>query len=180
MRPLLLLLTLAALLLGGCSADDCSRAYGCRDGIEPSDAYEPDHLTATLTVDPELSAAEVEALTVAVDAWAEATEGRAAVRLVIAAPGQPLPERFVVRRARAGELAANERAAYWRDALTLAPSLESGGYMTPSLVHELGHFFGLGHEDDPADIMYARTHTGMAAAPTADALADLAAIYEWP
>lgn len=181
MRPLLLaLLTLALLALSGCGADTCNRDHGCRDGIDAGDAYEPEHLRAQLIVDPELSAAEVEALHAAVDAWRAATSDRASVSLMLVEPGAALPERLVVRRARAGELTGKQHAAYYRDAIAIGPLLEASPHATAELVHELGHFFGLGHEDNRADVMYPFTHDAMPSGPTPDAIADLAAIYEWP
>ena len=166
-------------LLTGCGGGGCHREYGCWDGIEQGDRYEYGHVGATLTISPELTPGEVEALHTAVEAWADATAGRAYVRLMLTSDADSLPERLVVRRAKAGELSSKERAAYHRDAIVIDNVLESTGYIVPALVHELGHFFGLGHESDPNDIMFPHTHKGMPTAPTTDAVSDLAAIYQW-
>jgi Matrixin len=58
----------------------------------------------------------------------------------------------------------------------LSPGFTSGASLGGVLMHELGHVMGLGHVDDPTQLMYPRARTGGPATPQAGDLAGLQAL----
>lgn len=176
-----IILVVSMLLATGCHADECKPEYGtCPEPADESlrDVYVSNNLTSTLTLSPELSDAEIEAVIAAADAWREASGGKIDIQFV--ATDGAMPERYVVRRAYDGELGKGQLAAYQATHIKIGAQLESNQYFHQSLVHEFGHFVGLGHEPELRDdIMYPYTHEGMPSAPTPDAVSDLKRLYGW-
>jgi len=150
--------------------------YGCRDGINDVDDYfHAEHIDSKVTVDSSLSNKELAAVSRAVELWHDATGGKVNIELTI---GETLPgQRFVVRRALPGELEPNMLASYFNDNIRIGEGAQ--GELDGILVHEFGHYLGLGHEDVTSSIMYPCAYGGMPEAPTPDAIADLKAIYQW-
>lgn len=175
----LLLAGLLSLGLVGCHPDTCKPEYGCQLNIDDDpDRYLASHLVSEFTVDPSLRAEEVEALLAAADSWNLATDGKVRIRFAMMGEGDVMPERMVVRRAVEGELEPKMLASYFAEAVRIRQDVDAR-WLKPVLVHELGHFLGLGHEGDPDSIMYPNVHHGMPEEPTADAVDDLAYLYSW-
>ena len=156
---------------------------GCAEEVtrpgDQEDMRRVHNLQSTLVIDPSLSTAELDAIFAASDAWTEATQGKVKLTFVIGEIGK-LPNTHVVLRAPVGRLPPAELAATGSTFMFLSDELRSSPHMDSALVHEFGHYFGLGHEPDlPDDIMYPDTHVGMPTAPTADALDDLKVLYGW-
>ncbi len=175
-------LVLMACLCVGCIESACEKKYGtCPQLLPPEqeDHWRGENLQSTLSIDPSLEAVEIEAIKAAVDAWEEATDGRIHVELVLAEEGK-LPKQAVVRRAQAAELKDGELAITYTTVMKLREGLSEHRHLNEVLLHEFGHYFGLGHEPDLLeDIMYPSTHRNMARMPTPDALDDLRELYEW-
>lgn len=169
-----LIVALFALGAAGCYEDTCPIA-GHQDPAEVEDRSVETHLVSTLTLDTRLSPAEQDAALRAAELWGSATNGRVQITL---SPGDP-EEHFAVRRAEPGVLQPGMLAGSTLTVIHIGTGLEGSGYMQGSLVHEFGHYLGLGHEPDrPNDIMYPCTHSGMPDAPTPDALRDFDQLYE--
>ncbi len=171
-----LVVTSLLLLVTGCGTN-CPPQY-CVDRGDNADVWLGSHLRSTLTIDSRLSVAEIDAATAAADSWESATGGRVKISFVTS---DDIPDNFVVTRARDQDLLPGELAFTSGSVVAIGASLEASGYLQQSLVHEFGHYLGLGHEPDlPNDIMYPCTHEGMPSVPTPDALHDLRVLYEEP
>jgi hypothetical protein len=175
-------LVLLMLLGVGCVEGPCEKKYGTCPASLPADQeddWRGSNLDSTLTLDPSLSDAELEATANAVEAWGKATNGKVRIKLVMG-EADNLPTHAVVRRAHAGELKDGELASTGTTILSLGEGLGDNPYIQSVLMHEFGHYLGLGHEPELFDdIMYPYTHDGMAVDATPDALGDLKELYEW-
>lgn len=178
----LLVLLLLALASVGCVEGPCEKKYGTCPALLPEDqedTWRGSNLESKMVVDPSLSEAELEAVFAAGDAWSKATKGKVKVTFEIGEEGA-LPPSYIVRRAHAGELKAGELAATGSTNISLGEGLSDNQYIQSVLMHEFGHYLGLGHEPDVfEDIMYPYTREGMPVVPTSDALGDLKELYEW-
>lgn len=139
-------LALATLL--GCSAPGECRVYGDQESVSV-----PDHLNAILTVDRAFSTAELDAVRSAAAAWRDATNGRASLTLM---PGDSSGEWAIDGVQVIGEC---PKCAGLTDLaphrIELSASRISGITMLYAVtLHELGHFFGLGHSADESDLMF--------------------------
>lgn len=164
---------LLALALSGCYEDTCAVA-GSQDSAELEDRNVEAHLVSTMTLDAELSEPEQDAARRAAELWGNATNGRVQITLDLGVP----TEHFAVRRAAPDVLKPGMLAGSTLTVIHIGPGLQDSGYMQGSLVHEFGHYLGLGHEPErPNDIMYPCTHAGMPDEPTPDALQDFGELY---
>lgn len=178
MRPLLL--ALAAWLLLGCSVDPCYNPMYCPGDGPDADTWQLDHLKSTLVIDPVLEPDEVDAVLAAAAAWEAALPGRIHIEFVFLAADESVANRSVVRRAWPRDHFADTWLATTDGSrIALSEQLRAHDYMGPALVHEFGHYFGLGHETDSSDIMFPATTDHMPTGPTPKALADLDALYSW-
>lgn len=171
---------LIALLCLGCSEGPCEPMYGTCESDLPEDQrdhWNGDNLHATLTLDPDLTFAELDAVIAAAESWEAATEGRVQLELVYG--HIPMPERYAVRRATPGQLETSTLAMTGHTVITLSP-VGTHPSLQGIVLHELGHFLGLGHEPEkPYSIMYPYVSEDMPSLPTADAVADLRRLYQW-
>jgi hypothetical protein len=130
----------------------CSETGECLVYGEPESVAVPSHLQATVTVDHRFSPAEQAAVQSAADDWREATAGRAALELVTG----DADEWAINGVDRIDEC---PKCAGLTDlgppAIELSRSRITGLPMFRAVVlHELGHFFGLGHSTDPKLLMF--------------------------
>ncbi len=168
---------LLPLLLAGCYEDTCDP--GCC--VDPSDSVDNgtlSHLRSTLTLDPALTDVERSAVISAADAWRQATDLQVEISFVL---GERALGHAAVVRAPPGLLKPGMLASTTDSVIAIGEALEGSGYLRAGLVHEFGHYLGLGHEPDlPDDIMYPCTHEDMPTTPTPDAVHDLRVLYDLP
>jgi hypothetical protein len=131
----------------GCSEPGECHVYGGQESVSV-----PSHLQATVTVDYRFSSAERDAIQSAADDWLDATNGRAALELVIGDSAE-WAINSVDRIGRCPKCAGLTDLG--PPAIELGRSRITGLPMFRAVVlHELGHFFGLGHSSDPKLLMF--------------------------
>jgi hypothetical protein len=164
----------AALLLAGCYKETCDPGC-CVDPAQNEDTRLDSHVKSTLALDASLTQEEQSAAMAAADAWAKATDGQVSISLSVV---DDVPDSFTVRRAPSGVLKPKMVASTKDSVISLDADLSTSEFLRPALVHEFGHYLGLGDEPDlPDDIMYPCTHEDMPGKPTPDALHDLRVLY---
>lgn len=137
------------------------------------DHWAGDNIKATLAIDPELSPAEVDAVLTAAEAWREVSNGKVRLSFTYGAANA-----WAIRKALPGQLPHGTVAWCGVDVITLG-SIGTGSLLRGAVLHELGHFLGLGHEPSlPEDIMYPYVSDNMPTSPTPDAVSDLRKLYE--
>jgi anti-sigma factor RsiW len=139
-----LLLAFVAL---ACSEPGECQVYGDQESVAV-----PSHLLAAITVDYRFSLAERSAIQSAANEWREATAGRAAIELVTG-DADEWTINSVDRIDRCPNCAGLTDLG--------APTIELSRTRIAGLsmfyavaLHELGHFFGLGHSSDPKLLMF--------------------------
>lgn len=139
-------LWLTALL--GCQAPDECHVYGDQESVAV-----PEHLNAILTVDQAFSSAERDAIWAAAAVWNDVTDGRASPMLFTGNSSSDWSIDGVLKIDRCPKCAGLTSLGPHRIELS-ASRISDISMLYAVTLHELGHFFGLGHSSDPELLMY--------------------------